>query len=178
MLPGLLRDCEGQRGWECRRRLLGGGGWKFQGIQQVSALTRLRTGADSLTYPAIGLESDITMLWESYQQTRINAAERAAENADTKADRQAQAVAGLQRQVDRVSLACQALWEILRERTDITEEDLESKMLEIDGRDGMTDGKVGVQAIDCPACGRKTSSRRSSCVMCGAPMKSSHIFCG
>ncbi len=118
------------------------------------------------------------MLWETYQQTRISAAETTAESAEAKVDRYAQALSNVQRQVDRLSLACQALWEILRERTDITEQDLESKMLEIDERDGSVDGKIGMQAVDCPACGRKTSSRRNSCVMCGAPIKPPHAFGG
>lgn len=118
------------------------------------------------------------MLWETSEHHRISAAETIAESAEAKVDRQAQALANVQRQVDRLSLACQALWEILRERTDITEEDLESKMLEIDGRDGSLDGKVAPQVLDCPSCGRKTSSRRNTCVMCGAPIKSPHAFGG
>ena len=118
------------------------------------------------------------MLWESYQQNRLIAAESIAESDEAKVDRNTQALTNLQRQMDRMALACQALWEILRERTDITEEDLESKMLEIDGRDGSVDGKIGMQALDCPSCGRKTSSRRDTCVMCGAPVKSPHTFGG
>ena len=118
------------------------------------------------------------MLWESYQQTRLADAERAAESAESKADRYARTVEDLQRHANRLSLACQAMWELLRECSDLTEDDLEKKILEIDGRDGCVDGKIGVQALDCPACGRKTNSKRSSCIMCGAPIKRPSQFDG
>ena len=118
------------------------------------------------------------MLWETYQQTRIAEAERTAEGAEAKADRYARTVEDLQRHVERLSLACQAMWELLRECSNLTEEDLEKKILEVDGRDGRVDGKMGNQVLDCPACGRKTSSKRNACVMCGAPIKRASQFAG
>jgi len=118
------------------------------------------------------------MLWEAYQQTRIAGAERAAESAESKVDRCWKGVNDLQRHVDRLSLACQAMWELLRECSDLTEGDIESKILEIDGRDGQVDGKIGLQQLDCPACGRKTNSKRDSCVMCGAPIQRPSRFGG
>jgi hypothetical protein len=118
------------------------------------------------------------MLWESYQETRITDAQRTAESAESKAERYVKAVEDLQRQVDRLSLACQSMWELLQGCSDLTEEDLEKKMLEVDGRDGCVDGKIGVQLLVCPACGRKTNSKRSTCVMCGAPIKRSYPFAG
>jgi hypothetical protein len=68
------------------------------------------------------------------------------------------------------------MWELLKACSDVTEQDLEKKILEIDGRDGAVDGKLTVQALDCPACGRKTSSKRDTCVMCGAPVKRPYPF--
>ncbi len=118
------------------------------------------------------------MLWEAYQQTRIAGAESAAESAESKAERSARAVEDLQRQVERLSLACQALWELLRECSDLTEEDLERRIFEIDGRDGCVDGKIGMQPVDCPACGRKTNPKRNSCIFCGAPIKRPYPFTG
>ena len=118
------------------------------------------------------------MLWNTLQQTRISSAERTAESAEAKVDHCVRTVDDLQRQVERLSLACQAMWELLRECSDVTEDDLEKKILEIDGRDGSVDGKIGNQVVDCPACGRKTSSKRGSCVMCGAPIKRPYPFVG
>lgn len=118
------------------------------------------------------------MIWEAYQQTKIAGAERAAERAQSKADRYASDIAGIKNHVDRLSLACQAMWELLRDRSDLTEEDIEAKILEVDGRDGRVDGKIATQVCTCHACGRPTNSRRSSCVMCGAPLKRLHQFEG
>ncbi|MEZ5384196.1 MAG: hypothetical protein R3F13_01645 [Prosthecobacter sp.] len=118
------------------------------------------------------------MIWEAYQQTKIAGAERTAERAMSKADRFAADLANVQRQMARLSLACQAMWELLRDRSDLTEEDIEAKIREIDARDGQVDGRIGTTLSDCPSCGRPTNSRRSSCLMCGAPLKRPHQFEG
>ncbi len=118
------------------------------------------------------------MIWEAYQQTKIAGAERAADRAMSKADRYAADIADISRQVDRLSLACQAMWELLRDRSELTEEDIEAKILEIDGRDGRVDGKIATKLTTCTTCGRPTNSRRGSCVMCGAPLKRGHQFEG
>jgi hypothetical protein len=118
------------------------------------------------------------MLWETYQQTKIAGAERTADRAMSKADRYAADIANVERKIERLTLACQALWELLRERTTLTENDLELKMLEIDGRDGMVDGKIATSQTCCPSCGRPSNSRRSSCVICGADIPKQHRFEG
>ncbi len=118
------------------------------------------------------------MFWQVYQQMSIAGAARTAESAESKVDQCVRTIEDLQRQVERLSLACQAMWELLQGCSDLTEEDLEKKMLEVDGRDGCVDGKIGVQVVDCPACGRKTSSKRGTCVMCGAPVKRPYPFAG
>jgi hypothetical protein len=118
------------------------------------------------------------MLWEIHQQSKIASAERSAERAESKVGRYADEVSRIGRHVDRLSLACQAMWELLRDHSDLTEEHIEAKILEIDGRDGQLDGKIGTQLCDCPDCGRPTNSRRSSCVMCGAPLVKEHKFEG
>ena len=116
------------------------------------------------------------MIWEAYQQTKIASAEQTAERAMSKADRYAADIADVRRQIDRLTLACQALWELLRDRSELTEEDIEAKILEIDARDGSVDGKIATKLLSCSSCGRPTNSRRSFCVMCGAPLKREHQF--
>jgi rRNA maturation endonuclease Nob1 len=118
------------------------------------------------------------MIWEAYQQTKIAGAERTADRAMSKADRYAADIADISRKVDRLSLACQAMWELLRDRSELTEDDIEAKILEIDSRDGRVDGKIATKLVDCATCGRPTNSRRCSCVMCGAPLKRDHQFEG
>lgn len=118
------------------------------------------------------------MIWEAYQQTRIAGAENTAERAMSKADRYAADISNVQRQIERLTLSCQAMWELLRDRSGLTEEDIEAKIHEIDARDGQLDGKIGTTLFECPSCGRPTNTRRSACLMCGAPLKRQHQFEG
>ena len=118
------------------------------------------------------------MIWEAYQQSKISLAERAADRAQSRVDRYTHDVDRLERHVERLSLACQAMWELLRDNTSLSDQELDAKILEIDARDCQVDGKIGTQQLDCPSCGSKTNSKRTSCVMCGAPIERPHKFEG
>lgn len=118
------------------------------------------------------------MIWDLYQQQQINTAARSADRAISKTERHTDYIEDLQQHVERLSLASQAMWELIKSRTALTEADLETKILEIDARDGRIDGKINTQPISCPSCGRTTSSRRDTCVMCGAPTRRPHQFEG
>lgn len=104
----------------------------------------------------------------------------AAEHAANEANRTARDVAGdirrLQSRVDRLALVCQGLWELLRERTDLTEEDLQQKVAQIDAADGSSDGKVTVAPVKCSACGRTVSPRQDRCMYCGADREKGSAF--
>ena len=116
------------------------------------------------------------MLWQSYDYAQTMRTEAAADRANMKADRQSYKIQDISDQVDRLSLACQAMWELIRDQTQITEQDLENKITEIDGRDGRIDGKIATQSLTCHECGKPTNSKRAYCVMCGAPLRRQHKF--
>lgn len=115
------------------------------------------------------------MIWRTPRLTD-HETRSAAYRAESKADRQTNEISRLRRQVDRLSLGCQAMWELLRDNTGFTEDQLEAKILEVDERDGRADEKISLQVCDCPACGHKTNSRREICLMCGASLDRKHIF--
>jgi len=115
-------------------------------------------------------------VWDVYQDGRINHAEQEARVAGSKADAVVAEFGRFQRRIDRLSLACQSMWELLRDRCGITEEELAAKILEIDLRDGSKDGKMGTQTFNCAKCGAKTNSKRASCVMCGEPLPTGQTF--
>lgn len=108
-------------------------------------------------------------MWDLLQHFQIEKAREEARDAATKTETQDARLRRLEDRVDQLSLACQGMWELLRENSSLTEDDLKERMLEIDGRDGKVDGKLGAQTFECGECGRKTSSRRPYCVFCGAP---------
>ncbi len=116
------------------------------------------------------------MIWEGYQQVKIDSAQRAAHLAESKADRFAYDIADVQKKLERLSLSCQAMWELLRDHSELDEQDIENKILEIDNRDGRVDGKISTQQKKCPSCNRPTTSRRNMCVICGAELKKKHKF--
>ena len=74
----------------------------------------------------------------------------------------------LEDRLDKLTLICQALWELLKERGEFTEEDLAVKIREIDLRDGKADGKISKQIKRCPKCDRVMSPRHQKCMYCGS----------
>jgi len=115
-------------------------------------------------------------LWDIVQHYQIKEAREEARSAADRASRQETKVATGNDQIQRLMLATQAMWELVRERTGLTDADLLSKMEEIDGRDGMQDEKIGVEIIGCPHCGRKTNTRSGTCIYCGKAVEDSHVF--
>lgn len=68
------------------------------------------------------------------------------------------------------------MWEINRECFGLDDEILLNKMEEIDLRDGAKDSKMSAQVTSCPSCGRRTNTRRSSCLYCGSALQKEHAF--
>ena len=77
-------------------------------------------------------------------------------------------VQDLEDRLDKLLLVNMAMWELLKARTELTEEDLLGKVQEIDLRDGRADGKVSKTVAECPKCGRTMSPRHKKCLYCGA----------
>ena len=118
----------------------------------------------------------VEILWELHQEKRINKAEAIAEAKQSRLEAAQSDLNRLRRRLDRQTLLCQALWELLAEKLGLTEEELLARMREIDRRDGREDGKIGARPLRCPECGRTTTSRRRTCAYCGAAMRREHLF--
>lgn len=98
------------------------------------------------------------MLIDLYQQRRLRQSVSAAESGD---------VDELERRVEMLTLASQALWEILRSHFGLNDDVVLQKMQEIDLRDGRLDGKAGAQLLACPHCQRTNRTGRKYCLYCG-----------
>ncbi len=116
------------------------------------------------------------MIVDLYQQARIHEAESSANRAASKAEAVHERLASQERRLERLALHCQAMWEMLRERAQFTDEEFVNKLLEVDLRDGRTDGRMAARIADCPNCRQKTNSRRSTCVICGVELPRNHAF--
>jgi predicted hydrocarbon binding protein len=115
-------------------------------------------------------------LWDAYQQTGISTAQAEAGEASRTADRSQNKVDLLERRVERLALLSQAMWELLSENTQITNNDLVRRVLEVDKRDGSADGKMAARVIDCPKCKNKVNSRRPVCIVCGSTLATKQPF--
>ena len=94
----------------------------------------------------------------------------AAKDASSAASRAAKAecsVKMLEENLSKTLLICEALWELLSQRSGLTVQDLHNKLYEIDMRDGTLDGKNQRKAIECSGCGRMVAARHSTCLYCG-----------
>ena len=78
--------------------------------------------------------------------------------------------------IDSLALTCQAMWELIRERTSLTDEDIEGRMQAIDLRDGKADGKMNTPVFECSDCGRNVSRRHFRCLYCGSDFERQHLF--
>lgn len=73
----------------------------------------------------------------------------------------------LEARLDRALLASEAMWTILQDKLGVTEEDLITRINEIDMLDGKLDGKVQRTAVSCPKCNRVIARRFPKCMYCG-----------
>lgn len=77
-------------------------------------------------------------------------------------------VAELEERLDRLTLICMAMWDILKEKGGLVEQELMDRMQQIDLADGVADGKVTRTVAKCHNCGRTMSPRHNKCLYCGA----------
>lgn len=97
---------------------------------------------------------------------------KSAPDASTKSEvsRWRAQVEDLQRRLDTMTLAAQAMWELLRAHGRFSDADLLEKMQEVDLRDGEADGRISSGLVNCPGCGRRNRTSRRRCVFCGAAL--------
>lgn len=117
-----------------------------------------------------------SMFRKAHRHNHMATAFENASSAKAKSDHLYGEVKRLTQQVDRLTLASQALWELLRDHGDLTEDKLASKMLEVDLRDGVQDGRIGPGKTHCPSCKRLTGTHRDICLYCGADVDRDHAF--
>jgi hypothetical protein len=110
-------------------------------------------------------------IWDVFQQYQIHRLNKTFDGAkDVIAQDQAgqQATLGqMEEKMGRLALICRAIFELLAERTGITEQEFVKKIAEVDLRDGKADGKMTASAKPCPSCGSMMSPQFNRCLFCG-----------
>ena len=78
--------------------------------------------------------------------------------------------------LEQLLLVCAAMWELLSEKTNLTENDLITRIAELDARDGVADGKLTYTPVKCPKCQRTIFPKQRRCLYCGAERVIDSVF--
>jgi hypothetical protein len=100
------------------------------------------------------------IIWEYRQNKKISEARNNANKVGTY-------VRELEQKLEKLNLICASMWELLKEKTELTEQDLVKKIIEVDREDGKIDGKKARKAILCKKCDRPISTTLKKCLFCG-----------
>lgn len=111
-----------------------------------------------------------------YARQKAHAAEATARVAASKAREASSVSMDVERRLDKLTLINMALWSLLSEKLQLTEEDLMERVKTIDLMDGEADGKLKRQLLKCGSCNRIMSPRHSKCIYCGAERASLTAF--
>ena len=83
----------------------------------------------------------------------------------------------LEDRFERLSLVCMAMWSLLQDKTDLTEQDLLDRVQTIDLMDGIADAKAKkTGVVKCTKCDRPMSERHLRCIYCGADKPAGSAF--
>lgn len=120
----------------------------------------------------------MTSLWHVSHFRNDAANAGVAAHASAKANEAQQVTTDLEERLDKLTLICMSMWELLRDNTKFTEADLLAKVQELDLRDGVADGKVTQTVSKCPKCSRTMSPRHKRCLYCGYEQLMNNAFDG
>ena len=84
----------------------------------------------------------------------------------------------LERELGRLKLVCAAVWELLKQRSKLTEEDLVAMVAMLDAKDGVADGQLTRSVRPCVDCGRTVAAKQTKCMYCGKEQPAGSVFEG
>ena len=102
-----------------------------------------------------------------YQSAQIGSAVSTAERSEAKAENAQQAIRRLDDRVSQLTLINMALWSLLQEVTDLTEDQLLARVRELDLMDGRIDGRIRAKITQCQQCQQTLSQKHLRCLYCG-----------
>ncbi|MDA3884520.1 MAG: hypothetical protein PF638_02895 [Candidatus Delongbacteria bacterium] len=79
---------------------------------------------------------------------------------------------------EKLKLVNMALWTFIKEKFEITEEQLVERYKEVDMIDGSADGKIKVGIKKCTKCGKTLNPKFEKCQYCGTIVSFGTIFEG
>ena len=114
----------------------------------------------------------VELVWDVWQWQRLSDIEQQdrLETNSQDADPH-QRVKALQQTVERLSLASAAMWSLVKQRTELTDQDLVTRLRRMEGE--QAEGKS--TAAKCTKCGRTIPPRKARCIYCGEKRETSTV---
>ncbi len=117
---------------------------------------------------ALGSYRGIGPMWGSmYNYQLAGDATRAAQKGLSKVRQIQTELKRVEDKLDKLTLVCMAMWSLLCEKTELTEQDLSERVQKLDLDEGKGDGQGTGALKECPTCARTMSSRHARCLYCG-----------
>lgn len=121
---------------------------------------------------------DFIDIFDVYQHGKINGIGSLQADTDRRLTHTGDKLRDLEQRYERMTLVTNALWQLLKAHTGLTDADLKKYIEQVDLADGVRDGKVTRRtgAMDCPHCSRRVLKSASVCAWCGGKIASGDPF--
>ena len=121
---------------------------------------------------------DFIDIFDVYQQGQLGGLGSLQADTDRRVTNSADKLRELEQRYERMSLVTNALWQLLKAHTGLTDADLKKYIEKVDLADGIRDGKVARKkgAMDCPHCSRRVLTSAMVCAWCGGKLTSGDPF--
>ncbi len=114
-----------------------------------------------------------------HQRNQIRATQKIVASSQSaelsRSEIQADKFEQLEARLDRLRLATESMWLLVKETTGLTEEHLIHRIEQLDALDGTVDGKRADRVSEC-ACGAMVNARAAICVFCGTEAPERTVF--
>jgi hypothetical protein len=111
-------------------------------------------------------------LYDLRQNKGINDAQGSAERAAAKADQFGEQLRGLERRMAKLIAVNEALWQLLKEAGQLSEEHLTQRVEAIEARSADRTRTV----TTCQKCKRATTTKHVKCMYCGTELPRGTVF--
>ncbi len=121
---------------------------------------------------------DLIDIFDVYQEGKSAGTETLQADTDRRLTNTGDKLRELEHRYERMALVTNALWQLLKAHTGLTDADLKKYVEKVDLADGVRDGKVtrSKGAMDCPHCSRRVLKSATVCAWCGGKISSGDPF--
>jgi hypothetical protein len=117
-------------------------------------------------------------IFDVYLQAQISGLGSLQAETDRRVTSTGDKLCELEQRYERMSLVTNALWQLLKAHTGLTDVDLKKYIEKVDLADGVRDGKISRSkgATDCPHCSRRVLKSATVCAWCGGRLALGNPF--